>query len=193
MLIMMDFIIDPTHSLSGLLAAIIEEVGANEKREHEHRMKELELISNSGLRDVYVQQLMLNRLLYPVEQAQHEIHNSAKHAQWLSEMIVYHHAHHGMEMLTARELSRELKLLAIQIANANTLHELKLAYAIATLFNDKAFVFMHPDPKFSIHKEIREGILNRLNTCIATAKNFEMRRDLLGLLPVDSRQHAEHP
>lgn len=171
----MDINFDPTHSVAGLLTSIIEEVGAKERRQHDLRMKELEIIDNSDLRNQYVQQLMLNRVLAPIEKAQHEIHDSAKHAQWLSEVIVYYHGDHRMDVKKAHELSRELKLLAIQITNADTLYDLKLVYQVTTLFNDKVFVFRHADPDCSIHKEIRKGVLNRLNTCIADTKNFQIR------------------
>ncbi len=43
-------------------------------------------------------------MLAPIEEAQHEIHNSAKHAQWLSEVIVYYHDDHKMNARTAHEL-----------------------------------------------------------------------------------------
>ncbi len=57
----MDITFDPTYSISGLLASIVEEVGAKERRHHELRMKELEIIDNSDLRNQFVKQLMLNR------------------------------------------------------------------------------------------------------------------------------------
>jgi hypothetical protein len=40
------------------LDSIIEELGAKDRREHERRMKELQIIENSNLRDEYVQQLL---------------------------------------------------------------------------------------------------------------------------------------
>lgn len=58
--------------IAGLLDSIIKELGAKDRREHERRMKELEIIENSSLKDEYVRQLLLNHILYPIEQAQHD-------------------------------------------------------------------------------------------------------------------------
>jgi len=52
--------------IAGLLDSIIEEMGAKDRREHERRMKELQIIENSNLKDEYVKQLLLDRILYPV-------------------------------------------------------------------------------------------------------------------------------
>jgi len=66
--------------IAGLLDSIIEEMGAKDRREHERRMKELQIIENSNLKDEYVKQLLLDRILYPVEKAQNDIQNAAKQA-----------------------------------------------------------------------------------------------------------------
>ena len=166
-------------SLSGLLDSIIEEIGAKDRREHERRMGELQIIENSSLRDEYVRQLLLNRILYPVEQAQHDIQNTAKHAQWLSEIILFHYADHGLTEEQAYELSQQLKLLAIQITHAGSLHELKFVYAVVTIFCDRISRFRHKTREYSIHYNIRHHILNKLNTCIATSNNFRIREELM--------------
>ena len=46
--------------IAGLLEKLIDEAHAKERRKHEHRMKELETIANSSVRDDYVQQLLLD-------------------------------------------------------------------------------------------------------------------------------------
>jgi hypothetical protein len=66
--------LNPTVSvLAGLLDSIIEELGAKDRREHERRIKELKIIESSSLRDEYVKQLLLDRLLAPIEKAHHDI------------------------------------------------------------------------------------------------------------------------
>jgi hypothetical protein len=168
--------------IAGLLDSIIEEMGAKDRREHERRMKELQIIENSNLKDEYVKQLLLDRILYPVEKAQHDIQNTAKHAQWLSEIVLFHYRDHGLTKEQAYELSKQLKLLAIQITHADSLHDLKFVYATITLFNNEISVFKHSKKEYSIHYNIREHILNTLNSCIATGNNFKIREELMKLM-----------
>jgi hypothetical protein len=168
--------------IAGLLDSIIEEMGAKDRREHERRMKELQIIENSNLKDEYVKQLLLDRILYPVEKAQHRIQKTAKHAQWLSEIVLFHYGDHGLTKEQAYELSRQLKLLAIQITHADSLHDLKFVYATITLFNNEISVFKHSKKEHSIHYNIREHILNTLNSCIATGNNFKIREELMKLM-----------
>jgi hypothetical protein len=168
--------------IAGLLDSIIEEMGAKDRREHERRMKELQIIENSNLKDEYVKQLLLDRMLYPVEKAQHDIQNAAKHAQWLSEIVLFHYKDHGLTQEQAYELSKQLKLLAIQITHADSLHDLKFVYAVITMFNNKVSVFKHSKREYSIHYNIRDHILNKLNSCIATGNNFKVREELMKLM-----------
>lgn len=161
--------------LAELLDSIIEELGAKDRRQHERRMKELQIIENSSLKDEYVRQLLLDRLLSPIEQAQHEIQNRAKHAQWLAGIVVYYHQDHGLSEEQAHELARQLRLLAIQITNVESLHDLKFVYAVITIFVDKISVFKHKKREYRLEYSIRDKILNPLNTCIATERNFIRR------------------
>lgn len=142
--------------IAGLLDSIIDEMGAKDRREHERRMQELQIIENSNLKDEYVKQLLLDRILYPIEQAQRDIQNAAKHAQWLSEIIIFHYKDHGLNQEQGYELSKQLKLLAIQITHADSLHDLKFVYAVITMFNDKVSVFKHSNREYSIHYNIRD-------------------------------------
>jgi hypothetical protein len=80
--------------IAGLLDSIIDELGAKDRRNHERRMKDLQIIENSSLKDEYVRQLLLDRLLYPIEQAQNDIQDTAKHAQWLSQIILFYPEEH---------------------------------------------------------------------------------------------------
>ena len=169
--------------IAGLLDSIIEEMGEKDRREHERRIKEIQIIENSTLKDEYVKQLLLDRVLYPVEKAQHDIQNAAKHAQWLSEIILFHYKDHGLNQEQAYEISKQIKLLAIQITHADSLHDLKFVYAVITMFNDKVSVFKHSNQSYSIHYNIRHHILNKLNTCIAIRNNFKLREELTQLIP----------
>ncbi len=94
------------YPITGLLQSFIKEIHAEKDRKHQERMKELEIISNSNLRDQYVQQLLLDKFLAPVESAQHQIQNSAKHAQWLAEAFGYHYQDHGASQQEAKEISQ---------------------------------------------------------------------------------------
>lgn len=128
--------------LSGLLESIIEELGAKDRREHERRMKELQIIENSNLRDEYVKQLLIDRLLAPIEKAHYDIQNTAKHLQYLAPLIVLHHQDHGLTEEQSYELASQLQQLAILITNIDTLHELKFAYAVTTLMTSKIYKFI---------------------------------------------------
>ena len=161
--------------LAGLLDSIIEELGAKDRREHERRIKELQIIESSSLRDEYVKQLLLDRLLAPIEKAHHDIQNTAKHLQWLAPLVFFHHQDHGLTEEQAFELTSQLQQLAILITNVDTLHDLKFAYAVTTLMTSKIYKFKHRDLKLCIGESIRRGVLEPLNTCIATQKNFEVR------------------
>jgi hypothetical protein len=168
--------------LAGLLDSIIEELGAKDRREHERRMKELQIIENSSLRDEYVKQLLLDRLLAPIEQAHYNIQNTAKHLQWLAPLVMCHHHDHGLTEEQGYELATQLQQLAILITNIDTLHDLKFAYAVTTLMTSKIYKFRHRDLNLSIGESIRKGVLEPLNTCIATQKNFEIRLKVATLL-----------
>lgn len=172
--------------LSGLLESIIEELGAKDRREHERRMKELQIIENSNLRDEYVKQLLIDRLLAPIEKAHYDIQNTAKHLQYLAPLIVLHHQDHGLTEEQSYELASQLQQLAILITNIDTLHELKFAYAVTTLMTSKIYKFRHRDFKFSIGESIRKGVIEPLNTCIATQKNFEIRLKVAEILQAAS-------
>lgn len=165
--------------LAGLVDSIIQEIGANDRREHERHMQELKIIESSSLRDEYVKQLLLDRILYPVEQAQHDIQNAAKHAQWLSEIVLFYYHDHGLTEDQAYELSKQFKLLAIEITHADSLHDLKFVYAVVTMFNDHIARFRHRTQEYSIQYNIRKHILDKLNTCIATGNNFKVREELM--------------
>lgn len=165
--------------LTGLLDKIIDEVSAEQRRQHELKIKELSIIESSNLRDAYVQQILLDKFLAPIEAAQHQIQNTAKHAQWMAEVLNYYFPDHGLNQEQAKELSTQLRLLAVKITYAESLYELKLIYTVATLFADTVSAFKHRDRNYSIEKAIRKGILDPLNTCIATEKNFQRRLDTL--------------
>lgn len=168
-----------TPILAGLLDSIIEEIGAKERREHERRMKELQIIENSNLRDDYVQHLLIDRLLYPIEKAQHDIQNRAKHAQWLAHMITAQYKSHGLTKEQSTELAQQFRMLAIQITNIDTLHDLRFTYAVITMFVDRIALFKHKNFEESLEFSIRKKILNPFNTCIATQKNFELRLKMM--------------
>jgi hypothetical protein len=63
---------------------------------HEQKMKELEMISNSNLRDQYVYEMLLDKFLAPIEKAQNKIQDTAKHAQYLAEVLGYYYRDHSL-------------------------------------------------------------------------------------------------
>lgn len=77
--------------------------------------------------------------------------------------------------MQAVELARQFRLLAIKITEINSLSELKFVYRVITLFVDSIAAFKHKERKYCLEHEIRKGILNPMNTCIATENNFKRR------------------
>ena len=168
----MDLFVSP---IAGLLQSIIQEARAENKRRHEEKMAEVQLIANSELRDSYVRQIVLDKFLYPVEQAQHELQNAAKHAQYLAETVNYYYQDHSLTKEQARDIGQQFRFLAIKIAQIDSLSDLKLMYEATTFFVHRISEFKHHDRKYSLENSVRQHILNRLNTCIATENNFQRR------------------
>ncbi|MEG3440123.1 hypothetical protein V0288_23540 [Pannus brasiliensis CCIBt3594] len=172
--------IEVFYPIPKLLDTILSEVYAENRRKHEERMEELKIISDSKVRDAYAQQLLLDRFLAPVENAQHQIQNAAKHAQYMAEVVNYYHPDHGASKEEAREIARQFRLLAIKISQVDSLYDLKTIYQVATLFADQLSRFQHRDRKYCWERDVRQGILNPLNTCIALENNFQRRIALIG-------------
>jgi hypothetical protein len=171
--------IDVFYPIPKLLDTILTEIYAENRRKHEERMAELQIISNSQLRDAYAQQLLLDRFLAPVENAQHSIQNAAKHAQYMAEVVNYYHHDHGCSQEQAAEISRQFRALAVKISQIDSLYDLKIIYQVVTVFTQQLSRFKHRERKYSWEREIRKGILDPLNTCIAIEKNFQRRVTLM--------------
>lgn len=172
----MDIFISP---IASLLQTVIQEAHAENQRRHEEKMSQISLIANSELRDSYVQQLILDKFLAPVEEAQHQIQNAAKHAQYMAEAINYHYRDHNLTQSQAKEVCQQFRFMAIQLSQIDSLYDLKLAYKAITIFGHRMADFQHRDINYSIEKEIRQGILERLSTCIALENNFQRRLSLI--------------
>ncbi|GAB4545229.1 MAG: hypothetical protein Tsb0014_39390 [Pleurocapsa sp.] len=166
--------------IAGLLQSIIQEEHAKKQRRHERRMAELKLIADSKMRDKYVEQLILDKFLAPVEKAQHTIQNTAKHAQYMAEVIGRYYKDHNLTQEQAQEVCEQFRFLAMQITSINSLYDLKIIYNSATILCFRLSEFKHKNRKYSIEREMRKYILNRLNTCIAVEKNFQLRLYCMG-------------
>ena len=161
--------------VAGLLQSIIDEERAKKQRQHERRMAEIKLIADSTMRDKYVEQLVLDKFLAPVEEAQYTIQNTAKHAQEMAEVIGYYYKDHNLTQEQAKEVCEEFRFLAMQITNVDSLYELNIIYNAATTLCIRLSEFKHKELKYSIERGMREHILNKLNTCIAVERNFYYR------------------
>ena len=168
----MDLLVSP---IAGLLQTIIQEAHAENQRRHEEKMAQIELIANSELRDSYVQQLLLDKFLAPVEQAQHEIQNAAKHAHYLAECLNYHYRDHGLSKEQSKDVCQQFRFLAIKLSQVDSLYDLKMIYKATTIFAHRIADFQHRERKYSMEREIRKGILDKLGTCIAIENNFQRR------------------
>jgi hypothetical protein len=177
----MDAFITPivVSPIANLLQTLIQETNAENKRRHEEKMAEIQMITNSEFRDSYVQQLILDKFLYPIEEAQHQIQNAAKHAQYMAESINYHYEDHNLTKNQATEICQQFRFMAIQLAQVDSLYDLKLIYNAITMFGQRMADFKHRDREYSIERAIRKKILDRLGTCIAIENNFQRRISLM--------------
>ncbi|MGF1491196.1 MAG: hypothetical protein ACFBSC_01830 [Microcoleaceae cyanobacterium] len=159
----------------GVLDRMLQASAQKHEYKHREKMKELEMISDSSLRDQYVYQILLDKFLAPIEEAQHTVQNTAKHAQYLAEVLSYYYKDHNLSKKEARVFSSELRNLAVKITQAESLYDLKIIYEALTSFVDLAHPFQHKERKYSISREIRKNILDPLNTCVAEYQNFQRR------------------
>ncbi|MEO0375343.1 MAG: hypothetical protein AAF329_12110 [Cyanobacteria bacterium P01_A01_bin.17] len=171
--------VDPVTPIAGLLQTLIAEAENEKRRRHEQQVRELEIISDSKMRDSFAQQLLLDKFLFPIEKAQHDLANAAKHAQSLAESFHYYYQDHSATAEQERDISAQLRYLAVQLTEANSLHDLKILYAAATHFTIEISHFKHHDRKYSLERSIRKSILDVLNTCIAVGTNFQRRIELM--------------
>lgn len=160
--------------IAGLLQSFIQEAHAKKQRKHEIRMAEIKLITDSRMRDRYVEQLILDKFLAPVEKAQHKIQDAAKYTQHLAESIRYDYKKYNLTIEEAQEIYQELKFLAIQITNIDSLYDMRIVYEAITNFCERIFV-TEKGREGSIERKLRKHILDKLNTCIAIEKNFQCR------------------
>lgn len=158
-----------------LFNKILEQLQEEARRKHEKEIQELSIIADSNLRDQLAAELLMDKVLTPIENAQYQIQDVAKHAQYLAEVIGYYYADHGLNQEQAIKLSTQFRFLALQLTEVNSLYNLKLVYRAITLFLDEISVFKHRQREYSIEREVRQGILDRLNTCIANYENFQRR------------------
>jgi hypothetical protein len=158
-----------------LVEKILDQLQEEDRRKHEQKLQELSIIADSNIRDQFAAELLMDKILAPIEKAQFQIHDAAKHAQYMAEVIGYHYSDHGLTQEQASKISSQFRFLAVQLTAASSLYNLKLIYQAITLFLDQISVFKHRERKYSIEREVREGILDRLNTCIANYENFQRR------------------
>ena len=84
-----------------------------------------------------------------------------------------------MTIEQARDISQQFRFLGIKLAQTESLYDLKLIYEATTFFAHRMSEFKHEDRKYSIEREVRKHILDKLGTCIATEKNFQRRLSLI--------------
>ena len=161
-----------------LFSKFLDQLQEEDRRKHEQKLQELSIIADSKFRDQLAAELLVDKILAPIEKAPFKIQDAAKHAQYMAEVISYHYGDHGLTKKQASEICTQFRFLALQLTEANSLYDLKLIYKAATLFIAQISVFKNRERKYSIEREVREGILDRLNTCIANYENFQRRTGL---------------
>jgi hypothetical protein len=172
---------------------ILDKLQEEERRKHEQKLQELSIITDSKFRDQLAAELLMDKILAPIEKAQFQIQDAAKHCQYMAEVIGYYYADHGLTQEQASKISTQFRVLAIQLTEVSSLYNLKLIYRAITLFLDKISVFKHRERKYSIEHEVRHGILDRLNICIANYANFQRRTVVFSSSNQDNQINSEKP
>lgn len=176
---MVGLTVDPVTPIAGILQSFISEAADEKSRRHEEKVRELKIIADSKVRDSFAQQLLLDKFLYPVEKTQHDLAEAAKHTQRMAEEFHYYYQDHGASAQEGKEVSAQLRYLAIKLTEANSLHDLRIIYDAATRFTLEIAQFKHHDRKYSLERGMRKNVLDVLNTCIAVGANFQRRMDLI--------------
>lgn len=78
------------------------------------------MISHSNLRDQYVYEMLLDKFLAPIAEAQNSIQNTAKHAQYLAEFLGYYYRDHNLSQEEAKIICSELRTMAVKITRAES-------------------------------------------------------------------------
>ena len=67
-----------------LFNKILDQLQEEARRKHEKKLQELSIIADSNLRDQLAAELLMDKVLTPVENAQFQIQDAAKHAHTIS-------------------------------------------------------------------------------------------------------------
>jgi hypothetical protein len=86
--------------------------------------------------------------LAPIAEAQNSIQNTAKHAQYMAEVLGYYYRDNNLSQEEAKIICSELRTRAVKITRAESLYELKIVYEAITNFVDITAL-----PSFSIKSE----------------------------------------
>jgi len=121
--------------------------------------------------------MLLDKFLAPIDEAQNRIQDTAKHAQYIAELLGYYYRDHSLSQEEAKILCSELRTIAVKITKAESLYELKIVYEAITDFVDITAKFQHKERKYSIGRGLRKNILDPLNTCIGKYQNFQRRSE----------------
>ncbi|MCZ8106571.1 MAG: hypothetical protein O9972_52940, partial [Burkholderiales bacterium] len=81
----------------------------------------------------------------------------------------------------------QFRALAVKISQIDSLYDLKIIYQVVTVFTQQLSRFKHRERNYSWERQIRKGILDPLNTCIAVEKNFQRRVALMTGEPASAK------
>lgn len=169
----------------GMLSGIIGLLRQKKQQSHERKimrfrkeMMELQIVDNSNLRDQFVEQLLLDRFLAPIEKAQFKIQETAKKSQSFARVLGVYYRDHGIPKEKAQEICSEFRSLAVRLTKAESLEELKILYEAITIFAQEISIYRHRKTEYSIEYFLESKILHKLNDCIADYNNFQRRLEM---------------
>ena len=93
----------------------------------------------------------------------------------VAECINYYYRDHNLTQGQAKDVCQQFRFLAVKLSQVDSLYDLKIIYKAITIFAHRIADFQHRERKYSMEREIRKRILDKLGTCIAIENNFQRR------------------
>lgn len=95
------------------------------------------------------------------------IHQTVKHAQYLSEVVTTYYRDHNCSYQEAEELGADLNQLAMEISMIRTTYDLRFMYKVVALYTYQISRFKHKKIKYRWNHSMREKMLNILSDCLS--------------------------
>ena len=169
-----------------ILPAILETFDQAYQREHVERMRQIDLIENSSMRDQFAQILLIDIVLRPIEKVYQKIQDTAKELQKRAEKVVTYRDYYELNNSYADIIATELRELACRVAAINSFSDLKNTYRIISNYLSEVSLKKSQRWHEEIVYNIRKNVLEPLSDSIAETNKFEMSQNYAARLKLIS-------